>query len=56
MDAAEKTRMEARLAELGEEQVKLLAAQDGFPHTWRVGVAEWLRDRQAQARERKPQE
>ena len=47
MDDAEQARMKARLEELGEDGVRALAAVDGFPHTWRVGVLEWLRAKEA---------
>ena len=46
MDDAEQGRMKARLEELGEAGVRALAAADGFPHTWRVGVLEWLREQE----------
>lgn len=42
MDEAEQARMTARLEELSYEHVKSLAAQEGFPHTWLLGVHEWL--------------
>lgn len=41
-EQAERERMTARLEELGEHRVRTLAAVDGFPHHWRVGVLEWL--------------
>ena len=41
--------MKARLEELGEAGVSALAAVDGFPHHWRVGVQEWLRAKEKAA-------
>ena len=46
MDDAELARMKTRLEELGESQVRALATVDGFPHHWRVGVLEWLREQE----------
>lgn len=42
MDEEERKRMIARLEELGYGYVKSLAAQEGFPHTWLLGVHQWL--------------
>jgi hypothetical protein len=47
----ERDRMTARLEELGPVQVAALAAVDGFPHTWRLGVADWLNQKQWRSRE-----
>lgn len=44
MDETEQARMRLRLEELGPRQVADLAAVDAFPHTWRLGVGDWLRE------------
>jgi hypothetical protein len=34
--------MNDRLAELGLDAVKAIAAADGFPQTWRLHVLQWI--------------
>ena len=42
----EHKRMIDRFEELGPAQVRAFAAVDGFPHHWRLGAMEWLRERE----------
>jgi hypothetical protein len=42
MTLEEMKAMHARLAELGLEAVKVIAASDGFPSPWRLHVHQWI--------------
>lgn len=49
-EQVEHDRMTARFEELGEAQVRAIAATDGFPHHWRLGAHEWLGAKERGAR------
>lgn len=42
LDRDEEKRLYDRLDELGLKSVNLIAANDGFPATWRRHVHEWI--------------
>ena len=54
MDEEERRRMTARLDELGYETVRSLMSMSRFPHTWELGVHQWLGE-QERKRDANPQ-